>query len=168
MVDSSLIFSSFFFSSRRRHTRCALVTGVQTCALPIYTLLVVSGVPFVLNEAIYEDLAYDTQADFAPINVFAALPMVLVATALAVLQEGIEEFLQDQVELSGSRLAGRSEEHTSELQSLMRISYAVFCLKKKKKSLNRTKTTILQPIIRHRLTLPATKHTRIMLHAEHK
>src|SRR3546814_21135534 len=27
--------SYFFFSSRRRHTRCALVTGVQTCALPI-------------------------------------------------------------------------------------------------------------------------------------
>src|SRR3546814_2066080 len=30
-----LWFSLFFFSSRRRHTRCALVTGVQTCALPI-------------------------------------------------------------------------------------------------------------------------------------
>src|SRR3546814_5780256 len=29
----------FFFSSRRRHTRCALVTGVQTCALPIYQLI---------------------------------------------------------------------------------------------------------------------------------
>src|SRR3546814_4367608 len=28
-------FCVFFFSSRRRHTRCALVTGVQTCALPI-------------------------------------------------------------------------------------------------------------------------------------
>src|SRR3546814_3658219 len=28
--------SYFFFSSRRRHTRCALVTGVQTCALPIW------------------------------------------------------------------------------------------------------------------------------------
>src|SRR3546814_7500723 len=28
--------SIFFLSSRRRHTRCALVTGVQTCALPIY------------------------------------------------------------------------------------------------------------------------------------
>src|SRR3546814_4926859 len=27
----------FFFSSRRRHTRCALVTGVQTCALPIFS-----------------------------------------------------------------------------------------------------------------------------------
>src|SRR3546814_10298429 len=32
------------------------------------------------------------------------------------------------------RLGGRSEEHTSELQSLMRISYAVFCLKKKKQN----------------------------------
>src|SRR3546814_10273017 len=29
----------FFFSSRRRHTRCALVTGVQTCALPISALV---------------------------------------------------------------------------------------------------------------------------------
>src|SRR3546814_8990685 len=33
----------FFFSSRRRHTRCALVTGVQTCALPIYAALGVIG-----------------------------------------------------------------------------------------------------------------------------
>src|SRR3546814_2373546 len=33
---------------------------------------------------------------------------------------------------------GRSEEHTSELQSLMRISYAVFCLKKKKRKKNTT------------------------------
>src|SRR3546814_11016438 len=30
------VFCFFFFSSRRRHTRCALVTGVQTCALPIF------------------------------------------------------------------------------------------------------------------------------------
>src|SRR3546814_5755203 len=38
-------------------------------------------------------------------------------------------------------IAGRSEEHTSELQSLMRISYAVFCLKKKKIQNNKdTKT----------------------------
>src|SRR3546814_6083233 len=35
-------------------------------------------------------------------------------------------------------LAERSEEHTSELQSLMRISYAVFCLKKKKRQHKRT------------------------------
>src|SRR3546814_10293919 len=38
---------------------------------------------------------------------------------------------------------GRSEEHTSELQSLMRISYAVFCLKKKKK--NRTTASQHKP-----------------------
>src|SRR3546814_6197757 len=39
-----------------------------------------------------------------------------------------------------SRILRRSEEHTSELQSLMRISYAVFCLKKKKKQHNLTTT----------------------------
>src|SRR3546814_7796301 len=33
---SFVFFIFFFFSSRRRHTSCALVTGVQTCALPIY------------------------------------------------------------------------------------------------------------------------------------
>src|SRR3546814_2142344 len=37
--------------------------------------------------------------------------------------------------LKPDALAVRSEEHTSELQSLMRISYAVFCLKKKKKNI---------------------------------
>src|SRR3546814_14729634 len=33
----------FFFSSRRRHTRCALVTGVQTCALPIWSGIAVAA-----------------------------------------------------------------------------------------------------------------------------
>src|SRR3546814_4220689 len=33
------VFIFFFFSSRRRHTRCALVTGVQTCALPIFYMI---------------------------------------------------------------------------------------------------------------------------------
>src|SRR3546814_5748119 len=42
-------------------------------------------------------------------------------------KEGEDQFLET-----------RSEEHTSELQSLMRISYAVFCLKKKKKYHNKT------------------------------
>src|SRR3546814_7196353 len=36
----------FFFASRSRHTRCALVTGVQTCALPIYGVVLVRGVVF--------------------------------------------------------------------------------------------------------------------------
>src|SRR3546814_6964665 len=34
-VDCIVVWLCFFLSSRRRHTRCALVTGVQTCALPI-------------------------------------------------------------------------------------------------------------------------------------
>src|SRR3546814_8780611 len=34
-VFHTITYDVFFFSSRRRHTRCALVTGVQTCALPI-------------------------------------------------------------------------------------------------------------------------------------
>src|SRR3546814_14804434 len=39
-----VVFVFFFFSSRRRHTRCALVTGVQTCALPISLGLACAGV----------------------------------------------------------------------------------------------------------------------------
>src|SRR3546814_3440860 len=52
----------------------------------------------------------------------------------------------------------RSEEHTSELQSLMRISYAVFCLKKKnrinKKELTTTKTTTQTININRRMDKP--------------
>src|SRR3546814_4919976 len=43
---------SFFFSSRRRHTRCALVTGVQTCALPIFTGLNYGGAENMLAKLI--------------------------------------------------------------------------------------------------------------------
>src|SRR3546814_5090226 len=45
---------------------------------------------------------------------------------------------------------GRSEEHTSELQSLMRISYAVFCLKKKKNTNQYTKQTHMRVDVRYR------------------
>src|SRR3546814_4174360 len=56
----------------------------------------------------------------APIFLIPLLIMIRNSRALASL--GINESLRDMF---------RSEEHTSELQSLMRISYAVFCLKKK-------------------------------------
>src|SRR3546814_7186328 len=39
----------FLFSSRRRHTRCALVTGVQTCALPICRSALIRDVPISIS-----------------------------------------------------------------------------------------------------------------------
>src|SRR3546814_4398070 len=53
---------------------------------------------------------------------------------------------------SASRAPPRSEEHTSELQSLMRLSYAVFCLKKKNKTLqlvSYTRICLIQKPITH-------------------
>src|SRR3546814_9245722 len=55
--------------------------------------------------------------------------------AVAIYRAGTVEYVQgyDLANLEqGTKVTPRSEEHTSELQSLMRISYAVFCLKKKK------------------------------------
>src|SRR3546814_1355354 len=48
------------------------------------------------------------------------------SAGIRALQDGVEENVA-----GGGQILGRSEEHTSALQSLMRISYAVFCLKKK-------------------------------------
>src|SRR3546814_4923762 len=50
---------------------------------------------------------------------------------------GVRADAGDDIGEVGLRVEARSEEHTSELQSLMRISYAVFCLKKKKKKSKR-------------------------------
>src|SRR3546814_6628389 len=111
-----------FFSSRRRHTRCALVTGVQTCALPIWHQdlthaddcdCLMRGVAVVLGVSGLLALACVGRAHGHP-HAVGRDPGGLMEAVLAV---------HDEVR--------RSEEHTSELQSLMRISYAVFCLKKK-------------------------------------
>src|SRR3546814_4532017 len=55
-----------------------------------------------------------------------------IKMALRRLRRFAREGAADELDLDAT-IDGRSEEHTSELQSLMRISYAVFCLKKKKK-----------------------------------
>src|SRR3546814_10158929 len=52
-----------------------------------------------------------------------------------------DAFVRVLVDLTDGEQAWRSEEHTSELQSLMRISYAVFCLKKNTKKTNNTELT---------------------------
>src|SRR3546814_8496600 len=116
----------FFFSSRRRHTRCALVTGVQTCALPICEEdqdegddhCLVDGVADALRSALGVEalVASDHRGD-EPEDPGLG-------------QRGVEVG-----QLHERREAlKRSEEHTSELQSLMRISYAVFCLKQKRQT----------------------------------
>src|SRR3546814_5441649 len=118
----------FFFSSRRRHTSGALVTGVQTCALPI------------LGRQHADARRGDAhQRDRDEEGVFAAQPVAQIAEkdraqrphAKARAERGEREQKGGSLVLRGEeQLADRSEEHTSELQSLMRISYAVFCLKK--------------------------------------
>src|SRR3546814_2564143 len=68
---------------------------------------------------------------------FAVQPLAFATRQGAVRQLDLQparEVVRTRRQAAGRRgdLAKRSEEHTSELQSLMRISYAVFCLKKKK------------------------------------
>src|SRR3546814_11683930 len=55
----------FFFSSRRRHTRCALVTGVQTCALPISG----AGRPAGFSVASTTDISRGRSADETPLAI---------------------------------------------------------------------------------------------------
>src|SRR3546814_5444128 len=62
-----------------------------------------------------------------------------------------------------AHLASRSEEHTSELQSLMRNSYAVFCLKKKKYE-NNPHTTAIKNHTTYPTTPPHTQATRTNPH----
>src|SRR3546814_1829343 len=134
----------FFFSSRRRHTRCALVTGVQTCALPIFPTSerqVPASAPVVEGRGIA--LSNSSAAEMVRMR---ALISALAETQAKILEksEWVGRDFADRAramhygEESQKQIHGevpadeaRSEEHTSELQSLMRISYAVFCLKKK-------------------------------------
>src|SRR3546814_9820918 len=107
-----------FFSSRRRHTRCALVTGVQTCALPICLILIVAAVLRLTLFICYMELAQRR---------------ILIQYPKRATQRGMQaERSHLPLKLNTANVIPpiRSEEHTSELQSLMRISYAVFCLKK--------------------------------------
>src|SRR3546814_9917789 len=69
----SLFLCFFFFSSRRRHTRCALVTGVQTCALPIYYARTVD---LVTKAAIKEMIVPSLLPVLAPILVYYVITLV--------------------------------------------------------------------------------------------
>src|SRR3546814_5365861 len=121
MYVCSFVLFIFFFSSRRRHTRCALVTGVQTCALPISEGIVVAERAEHRLHAIEVVGTYLGAAqDRRLLDQVPAQELVDAAHDLRRLDADADA-------------AQRSEEHTSELQSLMRTSYAVFCLEKKNK-----------------------------------
>src|SRR3546814_9474504 len=130
MLVSYVVYSvemlfDFFFSSRRRHTRCALVTGVQTCALPIWPNLVTPRGLRLLGEEVARleaAIAVETDEE-ARKKLQRRLRYFHTRQATA----GVQAPASGEVAGIGSRV--RSEEHTSELQSLMRISYAVLCLK---------------------------------------
>src|SRR3546814_6338755 len=112
----------FFVSSRRRHTRCALVTGVQTCALPIYPALPAVAIS-----------VFGPPSTSGTYDAFKELILGKGCDANPEMK-ALKASDADKHEAVCTGLRGRSEEHTSELQSLMRISYAVFCLKKQKRN----------------------------------
>src|SRR3546814_5781655 len=123
----------FFFSSRRRQTRCALVTGVQTCALPICA---------------------DVGSSRGYVTAYAAETGKQLRRFWTVPgQPGVDD--DETTRIAAESWSGewwkyggggtvwnaitydaeldtiyQMEEHTSELQSLMSISSALFCLKK--------------------------------------
>src|SRR3546814_2144260 len=137
----------FFFSSRRRHTRCALVTGVQTCALPIFRSACAAIAKLGPDYRVAVNVSPRQFAnEKLPATILSAVSAAGIRPDQLELEitEGV--FLDESAENLGM-FQKRSEEHTSELQSLMRNSYAVFCLKKKKlKRTEHTDKTCIQHI----------------------
>src|SRR3546814_10385490 len=145
---ASLLFGFFFFSSRRRHTICALVTGVQTCALPIY--LLAKGWS---DDRCRRDIRHDLEQALASARAAgldAASPDLdgvigvlniyypkhafdrfvppagckAFPTKARTLVASLFDIVRPHIEASGE--GASSEEHTSELQSFMRKHDHVF------------------------------------------
>src|SRR3546814_6552857 len=140
------VYFIVLFSSRRRHTRCALVTGVQTCALPIspeeFSNVVIktdtqNGAITRLKDVARVELG---SQDYGVRGVFNGQPGV----GMAVIQQpganalDAAQLVLDEIEAASAEFPPgleyqipfnpteyRSEEHTSELPSLMPTSYAV-------------------------------------------
>src|SRR3546814_2387139 len=130
-----MIIFVFFFSSRRRHTRCALVTGVQTCALPIADQLILAVQRATETERLKREneelraragIEAELTGSSAILNNVRATLKRVAATGSRVLISGPpgsgKEVAARLLHQWSPRAAGpfvvRSEEHTSELQSL--------------------------------------------------
>src|SRR3546814_4909312 len=127
----------FFFSSRRRHTRCALVTGVQTCALPICPRIEI-GVADRNPRPVDAQRQSGNKARGQKRTERPAFRLL-----------GIDIGVAPRCPVNGRQKAEPPRKVSSDrkstrlkLQSLMRISYAVFCLKKKKTKEDNTSLTI--------------------------
>src|SRR3546814_5247564 len=105
-----VVLFCFFFSSRRRHTRCALVTGFRRVLFR-------------------SDIGHRSAAglDHLGHRVFGE-----EEHALGIDREDPVPFILAQIDVASlprhARAGDRSEEHTSELKSLTRTSYAAYCL----------------------------------------
>src|SRR3546814_3097707 len=129
-----ILSATLICSSRRRHTSCALVTGVQTCALPIYrvrgpNVVVTQGAPHRVTQLKLRSGAEALRQEYEHLPSPRVAVLVGGNNRYYTLDDewmrGFVAQLRQMVDRSG-----RSEEHTSALQSLMRISYAVFLFKK--------------------------------------
>src|SRR3546814_4476753 len=128
-----LVTVLFFFSSRRRHTRCALVTGVQTCALPICVeeaeednTKTIEG--HIKRRPMGEKLV-QFDDEIAPRAFTCHAVSCKLGNRKRHQQQRRGENRRNHTCCIDLERQMRSEEHTSELQSLMRISSAVSCLK---------------------------------------
>src|SRR3546814_4725785 len=136
-----MLYVFFFFSSRRRHTRCALVTGVQTCALPISRAVAARiGRDFIRPPTVEEppeDLGKSHRCRPLQLTLqrqlcsraggseIARRSPLIVTFGLAWLFGHANSHTTVAPGLGpGAHWRQRSEEHTSELQSLMRTSDA--------------------------------------------
>src|SRR3546814_7574550 len=133
----------FFFSSRRRHTSCALVTGVQTCALPISLCRRLPG----RKDRRDHRCTHYRRTEFrffrhgggigrrwagACLDPWrGALHFRRSRTCSGRRAERRQLRTRPKAEIAVGGGKPKSEEHTSELQSLIPISYADFCLNKK-------------------------------------
>src|SRR3546814_10324329 len=128
----------FFFSSRRRHTRCALVTGVQTCALPIsrhpgavcghngcerqHAAAADAAKEIGTGFIHAANLKHGTEALKTGAGVTTGVTHIGVAASGRPVTPDVAARVQA-LARSTWHDGRRSEEHTSELQSLMRQSY---------------------------------------------
>src|SRR3546814_6878009 len=137
--QSCVCVCCFFFSSRRRHTRCALVTGVQTCALPILAERAHSGKDDAVCGSHLFRCAGGHHIDGARpggdgkrVGDRAEIASAIIgdrdlfshqsAPPSVPLVEGTLSALRGSISTAVRSARARSEEHTSELQSLMRNS----------------------------------------------